>query len=150
VILTRDEISRLTTRPKYLLDTNVVSELRSRRPNERVLAFASVVKADSLFISVMTLGELQKGLALKRPSDAAAAARLTSWIDSLYLQFANRIVDLDLATATLWGELSAIRTRPLVDTLLAATAIVHNFTLVTRNTRNVEDTGVHLLNPWQP
>ena len=96
----------------------------------------------------MTVGELQKGSALKRPSDAASAARLTSWIDSVHVQFANRIVGVDLRTATLWGELSANRTRPVVDTLLAATAITHNLTLVTRNTKDVEDTGVHLLNPW--
>ena len=96
----------------------------------------------------MTLAELRKGWALKRRSDAIGAARLSEWINAVRLQFADRILVIDLASANIFGELSASRTRPIIDTLLAATALAHNLTLVTRNTRDVEDTGVTLLNPW--
>ena len=133
---------------RYLLDTNVLSELRVPKPDIRVLAFGSALSSGSFFVSVMTLAELHRGWALKRSSDPVKATRLAAWIDSLRIQFADHVLGIDLPTATTWAELSAQRTRPVVDTLLAATALVHNLTLVTRNTRDFTDTGVTLLNPW--
>jgi hypothetical protein len=83
-----------------------------------------------------------------RDPDPNAASRLAAWIEGLEVSYADRILGIDLATARLWGEWSAERPRPVVDTLLAATAVVNNLTLVTRNIRDVRDTPVKLLDPW--
>jgi predicted nucleic acid-binding protein len=102
-----------------------------------------------LFISVLALGELRKGVVLKMADDSEGAKAIGSWVDGLEHSFADRIVGIDAATARLWGELSAQRSRPVVDTLLAATAIVHHLTLVTRNEKDVMDVpSLLLLNPW--
>ena len=132
----------------YLLDTNAVSEAPKAQPNPNVTAFFSGVPVESLYISVLTFGELRKGVIVKRRTDPRTADDLAGWIDRLEQTHGDRILPIDHATATLWGKLSADRTRPVVDTLLAATAIVHNLTLVTRNTRDVQDLPVRLHNPW--
>ena len=88
-------------------------------------------------------------MALKSRSDADAAKRLGTWIDGLEFSFGDRILAVDAAIARQWGELSAERSRPVVDTLLAATALVHKLTLVTRNISDVQDFGVKLLDPWR-
>ena len=132
----------------YLLDTNILSETRRTRAEPRVLTFLSDADPARLFVSVLTLGELRKGIDIRRRSDAETAARLSAWADALEASFADRILAVDAATAKLWGALSADRPRPVIDTLLAATAIVHDLTLVTRNTADVGGTGVAVLNPW--
>lgn len=133
---------------RYLLDTNVLSETRKRLADARVMAFLSAAEPLALCLSVLTLGELRKGVAIKAKTDAAAAQSLAQWVDGLEYSFGDRLVGIDGATARLWGEWSAQRPRPVVDTLLAATATVHQMTLVTRNTADVQDTGVATLNPW--
>jgi len=134
---------------RYLLDTNVVSELRLKRANSRVHSFVASIDPSALFVSVMTLGEMRKGVENKDRNDPVAAAIIAAWADGVELTFADRILGVDIAIASLWGTFSAGRTRPVVDTLLAATAIVHGLTLVTRNTADVQDLPVKLLNPWQ-
>jgi predicted nucleic acid-binding protein len=133
---------------RYLLDTNVMSETRKKLANEHVIAFLASADPSALYMSVLALGELRKGVALKRKSDAEAARHLASWVDGLEYGFGNRFLTVDGATAKLWGELSAERSRPVVDTLLAATAIIHDLIYVTRNTRDVEGIEVKVLNPW--
>ena len=135
---------------RYLLDTNFVSETSKPRPDPGVLAFIRSNDPNSAFISVLTLGELRKAVAAKklRDPDPNAARRLAAWVQGLELGFADRILGIDLATAGLWGEWSADRPRPVVDTLLAATAVVHDLTLVTRNIRDVQGIPVKLLDPW--
>lgn len=88
-------------------------------------------------------------MAIKKLSDADSAQKLGAWVDGLEYSFADRILGIDAATANLWGELSARRTRPVIDTLLTATAVVHELTFVTRNTSDVQDIEVKLLDPWQ-
>ena len=139
----------MSGQPQYLLDTNILSETRKKQANERVMAFLSAAEPSALFISVLSLGELRKGVALKIPSDADAARRLGAWVDGLEFSFGDRILGVDAAIARQWGELSAQRTRPVVDTLLAATALVHKLTFVTRNTNDVRDLGAKLLDPWR-
>ena len=139
----------MSSRLQYLLDTNVLSETRRKLADERVMRFLSFAEPSVLFLSVLTLGELRKGVALKGRSDPSAGRALGSWVDGLEYSFADRILGVDAATTRLWGELSAQRPRPVVDTLLAATAVVHGLTLVTRNTADVLDTGVTLLDPWK-
>ena len=134
---------------QYLLDTNILSETRKKQANERVMSFLSTAEPSALFISVLSLGELRKGVALKIRSDADAAKRLGAWVDGLEYSFGERILGVDAAIARQWGELSAQRSRPVVDTLLAATALVHKLTLVTRNISDVHDLGVKLLDPWR-
>ena len=135
---------------RYLLDTNFVSETRKPRPDLGVLAFFKSNDPNSAFISVLTLGELRKGVAAKklRDPDPNAASRLAAWVEGLELSFADRILGIDSAIARLWGDWSGQRQRPVVDTLLAATAVAHDLTLVTRNIRDVRGLPVKLLDPW--
>lgn len=138
----------MSGRLAYLLDTNVLSETRKKKADAGVIAFLEAGDAASLYISVLTLGELRKGVAKKKREDAAVAAQLAGWVDGLELSFADRILGIDAATARLWGDWSSGRPRPVVDTLLAATAVLHGLTLVTRNIRDVRGIPVELLNPW--
>ncbi len=132
----------------YLLDTNVISETRKSRPDAGVIAFISAAEPAGLFLSVLTLGELRKGVAAKRRTDPGAADRLGAWVDGIETIFADRVLPVDAATARRWGELSADRSLPVIDTLIAATALRNGLALVTRNTRDVESTGVPLVDPW--
>lgn len=136
----------------YLLDTNVLSETRRRRADAGVMAFLEAADSASLFLSVLTIGELRKGVAGKMHTDPAAAKGLSAWVEGLEFGFADRILSIDPAAARLWGEWSGERPRPVplpvIDTLLAATAIVHGLILVTRNTRDLSGIPVKLHNPW--
>jgi hypothetical protein len=133
----------------YLLDTNVVSETRRNRPDPGITDFLSTADSAALFLSVLTLGELRKGIQTRRRSDPLSAERLEFWVNGIETLFADRILSIESEIAKKWGELSAGRTLPVIDTLIAATAIVGGLTLVTRNTRDVEATGVALLDPWR-
>lgn len=132
----------------YLLDTNLISETRKLRANAGVMAFLAAANSAGLFLSVLTMGELRKGVEAKRRSDSVAAARLGAWVDDIETTFADRVLPIDAAAARLWGELSARRTFPVIDALIAATAITRGLTLVSRNTRDVAATGVALVDPW--
>jgi len=139
----------VTARIRYLLDTNILSETRKKRADERVLAFLSDAAPTSLYLSCLSLGELRKGVALKMKSDPSAAKAIAGWVDGLETNFADRILDVDTASAKLWGEWSAQRPRPVVDTLLAATALIHGLVFVTRNESDVQDLPVKVFNPWR-
>jgi predicted nucleic acid-binding protein len=132
----------------YLLDTNVISETRKIRANPDVMAFLGRTDSAALFLSVLTLGELRKGVEAKRRSDPAVADQLGAWVDGIETTFTDRLLEVDASVARLWGELSAARSLPVIDTLIAATAIQRGLTLVTRNVRDVADTGVATLDPW--
>jgi predicted nucleic acid-binding protein len=132
----------------YLLDTNIVSELRKSRPNEQVLDFVKGHETRRLFISVMTIGELRRGAEKPRLTGPAYSKVLHEWVDEIESTYAQQILPIDLLTARIWGELSSTRSRPIVDTLLAATSIANNLTLVTRNVIDVGDIPLRVLNPW--
>ncbi len=133
----------------YLLDTNAISAMRRRQGTPKVDEFFESLQASDLFLSVLTVGELWKGVVNRRRKDVIGGLALEAWVIQVEAKFEERILRVDRRIATLWGELSADRSRPAVDTLLAATAIVHGLTLVTRNTKDVADLPVKLLNPWQ-
>jgi toxin FitB len=132
----------------YLLDTNVISETRKKGPDPRVLAFLELTDSSTLYLSVLTIGELRRGIETKRRDDPAAAKSLAAWAQGLEIGFADHILGIDAATARLWGEWSSDRPRPVVDTLLAATAGIHGLTFVTRNLRHVQGLPVKVLSPW--
>jgi predicted nucleic acid-binding protein len=133
----------------FLLDTNVVSELRKKeRCAPKVNAWAATVPKNQDFLSVLVVGELVRGAMLKRRKDPQVADALARWIARLTHLYAERILPITLEIAQEWGRLSALRPIPPEDGLLAATALVHRLTLVTRNVKNVNGLGVSLVNPW--
>ena len=132
----------------FLLDTNVVSETRRKRPDPGVLSWFQHADSSQLYISVLTLGEIAKGVAKYAKRDAAQAAALGSWLESIRRNYADRIVGIDADIAEMWGRLAAERSLAVIDALIAATALVPGLTLVTRNTGDIEGTGVPVLNPW--
>jgi predicted nucleic acid-binding protein len=130
----------------YLLDTNVLSEARRRSP--QAVAWLRAVDPASLFLSVMTIGEIAKGIAQRARTDPVAAATLEAWLATLRTSYAERILAIDQAVAVAWGRLMSERARPVVDAVIAATARVHNLTLVTRNVADFADSGVDVVDPW--
>lgn len=138
----------MSTPIAYLLDTNVLSETRKKRADAGVIAFLEAVDSAALYLSVLTVGELHKGIAAKRRTDPAGAKALAAWLEGLESGYSDRILAVDAATAKRWGDWSGDLPRPVIDTILAATAAEHSLTLVTRNTRDVEGLPVKVHNPW--
>ena len=133
----------------YLLDTNVVSELRKKEPNPRVSQWFEVVDPADLYLSVLVVGEIRKGIErLRRRGDSKQASMLDRWLKGLKDEFADRLVAVSAATCERWGVLSARQPITVVDGLLAATAIEHDLTLVTRERSALAATGAALLDPW--
>jgi hypothetical protein len=133
----------------FLLDTNVVSELRKgRRANSKVREWIESVEDDALYLSVLVVGELRQGIEGVRRRDPAAASNLDRWLGELVDGYADRILRVDVAIADRWGKLNVPDPISAIDGLLAATALVHSFTLVTRNVRDVAKTGVRHLDPF--
>jgi hypothetical protein len=130
----------------YLLDTCVISEARRRTP--QAVAWLRSTRSETLFLSAITVGEIMKGVAMKLRTDPPAASGLLRWLDELRVVYSSRILPVDDAVATSWGRMMAERPRPVVDTLIAATARVHNKTVVTRNVADFADAGVTVLDPW--
>jgi toxin FitB len=133
----------------YLLDTNVVSELRRPRPSEAVLGWFDSVGSRDLRLSVLVLGEIRQGVEQLARKDPQQAAIREKWLVDLAELFDDRIVPVTAEVADLWGRLNVPDRLPAVDGLLAATAIVHGWTLVTRNTADVIRTGVRVLDPFE-
>jgi predicted nucleic acid-binding protein len=132
----------------FLLDTCVLSETRRRQPDAGLVRFLTGADAAQLFLSVLTVGEMRKGIAKKRLTDALAADQIAAWAQRIETDFADRVLGIDVAAARVWGDLSAQRRPPVIDTLIAATALVHGLTVVTRNVRDFVASGAPLLNPW--
>lgn len=133
----------------YLLDTNVLSELRRKTPNPAVSAWFATRPATSLYLSVLTLGELRKGI--DGVKDAARRLALSDWLQTeMSVFFMGRVLSIDEQVADRWGQLVAAARRPLpaVDSLLAATALVHGLSMVTRNAKDFEGLGLEVINPW--
>lgn len=135
----------------YLLDTNVVSELRrAAKANRHVLAWANDTPANTLFVSAITILELEYGVLLVERRDEAQGATLRSWLDGQVMpSFADRVLAVDVTVARRCARLHVPAPRSERDALIAATAWVYGFTVVTRNVRDFAGTGVEMLNPWQ-
>ena len=132
----------------YLVDTNVISELRKRTPDSNVEAWYEGVAGRQLFLSVLTLSEIRMGVERARRKDPAKAVALENWLTRLQTSYSDRIVPVDADVTDTWARLSVPDPLPVIDGLLAATAAVRNWTLVTRNTDDVERPGVRVLNPF--
>jgi predicted nucleic acid-binding protein len=134
----------------YLLDTNVVSETIRRKQNKLVIGWLEQIPAEALFVSVLTLGELRKGI--ERLADKKRREKLRLWLEhELPAWFEGRVLHVDLAVAERWGRLLAEvgRSVPTIDSLLAATALHYELRLVTRNARDFDYPGLEVINPWQ-
>jgi len=137
----------------YLLDTNVISELMKPQPDHRVVAWVDARDNESLFLTAITIGELMRGVA-KLPSGARRTATEAIINDALIPQFESRILPVTHQVMVTWATLTitcerAGRTLPAIDSMIAATALHHRLTLVTRNLRDFHDTGVPLIDPWE-
>ena len=135
---------------KFLLDTNVLAELRKGAPgSSRVTTWFESLEPDSILLSVLTVGEIRRGIDNIRRRDRRAAAALERWLRRLVRAHDDRILPVDLAIAEEWGRLNVPDPLPVVDGLLAATATVHGLTLATRNVKDVVRTGVPVVNPFE-
>ena len=137
----------------FLLDTNVVSELVGTKPSRRVLEWMDAADEELLYLSVLTLGEIRKGIA--GLAQGKKRTRLETWLEvDLRARFGGRIVDIDSGIADRWGLLAAEARRagralPVIDGMLAATAAHHNLTVVSRNTEDFRAASVAVVNPWE-
>ena len=138
---------------KYLLDTCVISELVSKQPNSKVVEFIDGIDDEDVFLSVITIGEITKGI--EKLPKTKRKQELHAWLrEDLLARFSGRIIPIDNDVITEWGlltarlELAGISI-PAIDSLIAATALTHVFTLVTRNVKDFEGSGVEIVNPWQ-
>lgn len=134
----------------YLLDTNVISETIRRQQNRLVMAWLEQIPAEALFVSVLTLGELRKGV--ERIAEKRRMEKLRLWLEhELTAWFEGRVLPVDLAVAERWGRLLAEVGRPVptIDSLLAATALRYELRLVTRNAKDFVYPGLEVINPWQ-
>ena len=135
----------------FLIDTNVLSELRKgARADVNVRHWFESVDENALFLSVLVTGEIRRGIEAIRKRDPRDATSLERWLDSLMQAHLDRVLPVDAATADEWGRLDARGSLPVVDGLLAATARVHDLTLVTRNVKDVIRTGIDVLDPFAP
>ena len=131
----------------YLLDTNVVSELRRARPSRAVLDWINDVPADQLYLSAVTIGEIQAGIELTREQDPSKAEELEAWLDRVLAAY--NILPLDAASFRVWAKLMHRRSDTLMqDAMIAASATVHRLTVVTRNVRDFDQLGMKTLNPF--
>lgn len=138
---------------KYLLDTCVISELIKKTPNNNVLSWLQNQEENSLFLSALTFGEIQKGI--EKAPDEIRKRKLKIWLEEdLRKRFEGKIIPIDLNVAIKWGEVQGIAEKsgqkmPTIDGLIAVSALVHHCTVATRNTSDMEASLVELLNPWE-
>lgn len=132
----------------FLIDTDVLSELRKRERHPGVSHWIDAQRLTDLYLSVITIGEIERGITRQLRRDPVFAAELTLWLDHVVSLYADRVLDIDLSTARRWGRLSGELGHVSSDLLIAATALERGLTVVTRNVRHFEPTGVRVLNPF--
>ena len=133
----------------YLLDTVLLSELRKPKPSRKVVRWIQAQKPETLFISVVSIGEIERGIEKVRKTDAAFAEDLALWLEALLRLYDAHVLPVSANAARLWGKLSARLGHDGVDLLIAATALVHGLTVVTPNARHFKPAGVAVINPFE-
>jgi toxin FitB len=133
----------------YLIDTNIISEVgKGRRCDRHVAAWYRATRDDELFLSVLVVGEIRQGIERLRPRNRQRAAALEDWLGEVTESYGERVLPIDERVAQIWGRMNANEPLAAVDSLLAATAEAHGLTLVTRNLKDIERSGVRCLNPF--
>ncbi|MDD9981135.1 MAG: type II toxin-antitoxin system VapC family toxin [Gammaproteobacteria bacterium] len=132
----------------FLIDTDVLSALRRRDRNPDVVRWISDQRTTELYLSVVSVGEVERGIVRQRRRDPAFAQMLAAWLDGVLALYGERILAVDLSTARRWGRLCGVLGNEGVDLLIAVTALEHGLTVVTRNVRHFEPAGVPVLNPF--
>ncbi len=132
----------------FLVDTVILSELRRRQRNPLVVAWFERQRTTDLFISVISVGEIERGIARQRAIDPSFADALAVWLDRMLALYGERVLPFDLSAARRWGTLSAVVGNDSADLMIAATALEHGLTVVTRNISDFEPTGVAVLDPF--
>jgi predicted nucleic acid-binding protein len=136
---------------KFLLDTNVIAEIRKgSRANAHVRSWFAALDPDAILLSVVTIGEIRRGIENVRRRDTLAARALERWLRRVLIDHSDRILAVDLLVAEQWGRLNVPDPLPVIDGLLAATAKVHGLTLATRNVKDVARSGANIVNPFEP
>ena len=134
----------------FLIDTNVISEVRKgARCDANVAAWYAAIEDDDLYLSVLVLGEIRRGIERARAGEPAKVRALEQWLSAVSRSFGNRILPVDQRVAEEWGRMRAKRSAPVIDALLAATARVYDLTLATRNTADVAGLGAEVVNPFE-
>ena len=135
----------------FILDTNVISEMRKgHKGDPNVVAWASKTDLSSMYVSVISLAEIETGVLLMENKDAGQGAILRKWLDDHVMKaFGNRIIDIDQFTAKAIANINVPNARPFKDSCIAASAMQHKMTVVTRNTKDFEGIKVNLINPWE-
>jgi predicted nucleic acid-binding protein len=133
----------------YLIDTVILSELRKRQRDEGVVSWIARQRPADLFVSVITIGEIERGIARQRTRNPDFSTALAAWLDVVLALYGERVLPFDLKTARRWGHLSATIGNDSADLLIAATALEHGLTVVTRNVTDFGPTGVLVLNPFK-
>ena len=133
----------------FLLDTVVLSELRKTKPSRKVALWLKAQKRESLFISVVSIGEIERGIDNVRKTDAAFAADLEQWLEALMRLYGDHVIPVNANAARLWGRLSAKLGHDGVDLLIAATALTGGLTVVTRIVKHFAPAGVRVFNPFE-
>jgi hypothetical protein len=134
----------------FLVDTDVLSALGKRRPNSNVVEWINQRRNSELFVSAISVGEIERGIALQRLKNPDFSRKLAEWLDRLLSLYANRILPFDVASARRWGQLSADLGNDSADLQIAATALEHGLTVVTRNVSHFTPTGVATFDPFRP
>ncbi len=135
----------------YLIDTNIISEVgKGRRCDRHVAAWYREARDDELFLSVLVVGEIRQGIERLRPRNRQRAVSYERWLEEILASFAERVLPVDERVAQIWGRMNARAPLAVVDSLLAATAEANGLTLVTRNLKDIERSGVRCLNPFEP
>jgi predicted nucleic acid-binding protein len=132
----------------FLIDTVMISELRRRQRDPGIVAWFERQRTTDLFVSVISIGEIERGIAQQRATDPGFAGSLAAWLDRLLALYGERVLSFDLQTARRWGALSAALGNESADVMIAATALEHGLTVVTRNVSDFEPAGVAVLNPF--
>lgn len=132
----------------FLLDTVIISEIRKKQPDSGVIEWLSSQPGSQLYLSVVTLGEIERGIERRRKTEPAFAATLAAWLESLTLLYADRILPITPAIVRRWGRLSAQIGNDSADLLIAATGLAHHLTVVTCNVSHFEPTGIAVVNPF--